>query len=544
MRRKIFLIGAIVVALIAIMATSAFADGIKKFETDEFQSGDNITYLEGVNTDSYLTDDGRNTDITTYLDNDKLFARAVLKNSDDTYTTYPAWYVFNFVYDWRGSYQYSTVDRLNALSEVTGETYTIEDIIRIEYLEFNAAGLQIARTSTATPAYFPNARYVRLPSHFTSMSFFNGYNVEELVIPSECQFVTVGKAAALNCYMLKELILPNTVTTIQAEGINFYSKQSTSQLKLLNLGASLTTLGGTNAIGNCKIPGIRVIVPDTLDGATYGKSYFPSTAVVLFTGTKAQAEAFGFDYIMSYADYEKAGCEAAAGTIVWGYNKCDAFYGGAHIEKLAEGQIDTNPCVITECATCGAKNIDVSSDETHSFDSGVIKYVNGFASAGQFIVSCQNAGCVCNTNPDVTPVPAIYNCLGFAVKEDGTSLTLGYTFNKEAYEGYIANNAENVISFGFVAYATYEDVSCSPLSLNGGVVAPTDGAKTIFASMSVNYAAYDFVIRGFDESTQNFNIAMCAYTYDGSEIKYLCNNTDGVYGAYDVAYATTISKEA
>ena len=34
------------------------------------------------------------------------------------------------------------------------------------------------------------------------------------------------------------------------------------------------------------------------------------------------------------------------------------------------------------------------------------------------------------------------------------------------------------------------------------------------------------------------------YTYDGNNVKYLCKNTEGVYGAYDVAYATTISKEA
>ena len=163
-----------------------------------------------------------------------------------------------------------------------------------------------------------------------------------------------------------------------------------------------------------------------------------------------------------------------------------------------------------------------------------------FASEGYKLVKCER----CEVTDDSITVPAIYTYLGFAVKEDGTSLTLGYTFNKEAYDSYIADNAENVVSFGFVAYATYEDESCAPLSANEGVISPANPAKTIFAAMSINYAAYDFVIRGFDETTQDFNIAMCAYTYDGESVKYLCKNTEGVYGAYDVAYATTISKEA
>ena len=163
-----------------------------------------------------------------------------------------------------------------------------------------------------------------------------------------------------------------------------------------------------------------------------------------------------------------------------------------------------------------------------------------FANDGYKLVKCER----CDVTDNSITVPAIYTYLGFAVKEDGTSLTLGYTFNKEAYDSYIADNAENVVSFGFVAYATYEDESCAPLSANEGVISPANPAKTIFAAMSINYAAYDFVIRGFDETTQDFNIAMCAYTYDGNEIKYLCKNTEGVFGAYDVAYATTISKEA
>ena len=121
-------------------------------------------------------------------------------------------------------------------------------------------------------------------------------------------------------------------------------------------------------------------------------------------------------------------------------------------------------------------------------------------------------------------------------------MTLGYTFDKDAYDAYIENGNKD-ISFGFVAYATYENEFCAPVNANENVIAPNDPSNTIFASMSTSYSAFDFVIRGFDETTQDFPIAMCAFTYDGESIKYLCNDKNGVFGSYDVAYATTISKE-
>ena len=381
---------------------------------------------------------------------------------------------------------------------------------------------------------------------------------------------------------ITEITLPNNVKRLKQSVFN-----SCSKLVKINLGAALidfdldgNTSSSLNPTSNLNL----LVLPDTFTASAVRNNIFGGDTntsndvknrhynlVVLYTGGYDAAAAivakgatggtdgallngfFGSMTLISAADYAEAvenGTleEGVKGTpkryLVYDYNKCDAFYRGVHTEKLGEGEADTNLCVLTECKICGLKGLDTSSEATHNFDSGVIAYLNGFAYVGTFTVSCQNAGCICNTNPDVTVVPAIYTCLGFAVKEDGTSLTLGYTFDKEAYEAYIANNAENVVSFGFVAYATYEDEYCTPLSANSGVVSPVDSAKTIFAAMNVNFAAYDFVIRGFDESTQDLNIAMCAYTYDGSDVKYLCNNTEGVFGAYDVAYATTISKEA
>ena len=394
-------------------------------------------------------------------------------------------------------------------------------------------------------------------------NFWDCAGLKEVIFSENLENISSGNNFA-NCTSLEKIQFPNSLTNI-ASG-NF---SGCSSLKEIRFGNSLTALSGglliLKSIERVYIPATVTSIGDHLLGYS-NPADSSSNITFIFTGTEEQAKALQdnlkkyteenapghapnsskfYDAPLKSATEYDADATAPSGfVLVYGYNTCDAFYRGVHIEKLNEGETDNNPCVLTECKTCGAKNLDTSSDATHNFDAGVIAYVNGFASVGTFTVSCQNANCVCNVNPTVTSVPAIYTYLGFAVKEDQTSLTLGYTFDKDAYESYIANNAENVVAFGFVAYATYEDESCNPLSVNSGVISPANPAKTIFASMSVNFAAYDFVIRGFDETTQDLNIAMCAYTYDGNNIKYLCKNTEGVYGAYDVAYATTISKEA
>ena len=88
--KKIFLLLAIS-ALMCVLAISVSAQEIKRFDTDEFQSGDNITYIEGINEDMYLSDSGRNNSFYELLDPD-FTARMVLQNSDGTYTTDPSWY--------------------------------------------------------------------------------------------------------------------------------------------------------------------------------------------------------------------------------------------------------------------------------------------------------------------------------------------------------------------------------------------------------------------------------------------------------------------
>ena len=513
MKKRLLLLTVLVVSFVMLLAVSASAS-IKKFPTDEFQTGDNITYLDGINTSAYLGGE-RTKDITTLIDNDKYFSRVVMQNSDGTYTTYPAWYVLNLVYDWQGSYQYSTMDRLNALSEVTGETYEIADIIRFEYPEFTSTAItnKDARAGTATPAYFPNARYIRIPTHFTGVSFFNGNNVEIIDIPAECKIVTVGKASILNCYKLEKLILPNTVTTIAGEGINFYSKQSTSALKELRLGASLTTLGAKNAIGNCSVPDIKVYVPETLDGATYDASYFPSTATIIFTGTKKQAEAFGFTKVISAEEYALAGSPAEAGTIVYGYNKCDAFYGGKH-------SVEASDCTVGgTCTRCG-KGV---KEEKHALVH-TLSYANGFDKTGVYNYYCENEGCtIADKAVRDAEKGAIITFKGYSTPETGNvkGINAGFKVEKVLLTLYNDLNEVDATLTIFMVNSKSDDVNISKI-LDGDTLELADGVKGINVKItSLNYTSISVEVRGFDDSeggsfyTLNLITAIAVKTADG-----------------------------
>ena len=408
---------------------------------------------------------------------------------------------------------------------------------------------------------------IYIPPQVTTLRYDNFWDcvgLKTIIFSESLTNISSGNNFS-NCTSLEKIQFPNSLTNI-ASG-NF---SGCSSLKEIRLGNALQSLGD----GNLTLNSIqKVYIPASL--TSIGKHILgysnpadsSSNITFIFTGTEEQARAlqdnlrkyteenasghipnsskFYDATLKSASEYDADATVPSGFVLVYDYNTCKAFYNGIHVEKLAEGETDNNLCVLTECKTCGIKGVDTSSEATHKFNSGVIAYENGFTSKGTFTVSCTNAGCVCNTNPEITEVDAIYKCLGFSSSmADPTNITLGYVLNKSAYDAYIANDAKNVLSFGFVAFVTYDEVSCAPLTVSDGEVTPVNSDITIFAELnSTEYVAFDFIIRGFSADTMDLGLVMCAYTFDGNEIKYMSRNTEGVFGSYDVAYSTTFSKE-
>ena len=498
MKRKILSLLFTAVLFICVLAISASAEEIKKFENNEFQSGDNITYLEGINDDMYYTQDkyGSFYDLV----DESYVARAVVQNSDGTYTTYPSWYFMSYEHYWNGAEYRYIVDRINELSSVTGETYTKSSIVKFEFPEYKKNhGFSIKTNPGALG--MGNVEYVRLATHFISTGgAFQGTAIKVVEYPENHSITEMGARTFLNCYQIEEIIIPNTVTTINYECIQFWNGPvANAKLKVINLGASLTTLSGKNPINGANVPGLIIYAPETLDGATYGASYFPSTAVVIFTGNKEQAEAFGFASTISYAEYEANGCVADAGTMVYGYSKCEAFYGGAHVFGEATYTYESHvkgAKMVAECETCGAK-----------------KVVQEF-------------------NPIIT-------FQGFSAKINGSAVTVGYTINKEALEKYESEG--NALSYGMVAYvpSIEQAHSYAPLKIGENGVEAIDAQRTVNVNVDEEYASVNFIIKGFTDAP--VSIIMCMYAYDGSSISYLCGTTENDVEQLESAYAVKIS---
>ena len=495
----------IIIALVSAMAfalmLTAFvcADSIKRFETDEFQSGENITYIDGINEDMYLSDSGRNNSFNEILD-PSFTARAVLQNGDGTYTTYPSWYFISFIHYWNGAeYQY-TMDRINAMSETTGETYESGDVIRFEFPEYKSSHSFSIKPNMPSLG-MTNAVYVRVASHFESVSFRNMRNLVEIEYAPTSNIKTISDKAFVDCQKIEVIRFPNSVTKIGSEIVCYWStSSSTAQLKEIYLGANAESLGNKNPFNTAKVNGLKIYVPETIDGSVYGASTFPTTAVVIFTGSYENAQKFGFENMMSYEEYVAAGEVAEAGTMVYGYSPCDAFYGGEHIasegEYVFEGEkYSSNYCFVTECTVEG-----------------------------------------CNVTQKETVCMPLYVNKGYSTENTGNGFSFGITFNKDAIKSYEEIEG-TTFNYGFVAGKITEG--------DGGNVVNKNGEKAIdnvFTTLFTNteYELFTVKVTGIDNAEYKAKDIYCsAFVIDGENVYYVGNNvtSTAVAVSYDKIFA-------
>lgn len=506
--KKIFLLFAIV-ALMCLFAITVSAQEIKRFDTDEFQSGDNITYIEGINEDMYLSDNNRNNSFYEIVD-PNFTARVVMQNSDGTYTTYPSWYLITLTHYWNGAEYSYTLDRINAMSESIGETYEGADVIRFEYPEYKENHMFNIKTGSGSLG-MQNVKYVRVASHFESISFRNMRSLVEIEYAPGTNIKSIPNMAFVDCHSLEVVRMPNTATSMGSEIVCFWSTSSSSAaLKEIYLGANMTTLGTKNPLNTANVNGLKIYVPETLDGATYTFStHFPSKSMLIFTGTKEQAEAFGAQKVISYEEYVASGLAHEAGTIVYGYSVCDAFYDSQHERR--EG--DNNPCVIEYCQICNHENIYVGNSSTHKEVTTVV--YESYDKVGSKIVCCTNKGCIHSIS---TEVPALFKCVGYSAPESGTvAIAVGYLVDDAAIEEF-EKITGNTLKYG--VFVVLKD------KLGTNDVFGADGIAAngvIYGDISGNtFEMFELKITGFTDKNKDVMVAMGAYicVNDGNADEY------------------------
>lgn len=490
--KKILFLLFVSTVLCCLFAVAVNAEGIKKFETNEFQEGDNVTFIEGINEDMFLKSESQNNSAYELIDPDFL-ARAVLKNSDGTYTTYPAWYFMSLEQYWNGAeYRYG-VSRINEMSHVTGETYTMDSIIRFEWPEYKADHTFYLKTSAGALS-MPNLIYARVASHFESTGgAFQGCKMlTEIEYAPNSRLTTIGDRTFKDCISMEVIRIPNNVTKLANQVFVYWGAGGASNaiLKEIYLGASVTALGNNESIKAATMKGLKIYVPDTLDGATYTfDAYFPSSSMVIFTGNKENAEKFGTSVVMSYEEYEASGFAHVPGAIVYGYSACDAFYDGAH-EFTGEATM-----------------------EPVNYFEDVI-----------FADTCTKENCGKKVIDETKTIEAIFINYGYSMTEEaiGGKLSMSQFFgvNKESLEKY-TEVTKNAFEYGVVV-----SVNADPLNeANANLI--EEGKTYIMEQNRFAHNYFVVTVIGFANEGVNANVdkalTFCAYVKDGDNIFYLDN---------------------
>ena len=372
--------------------------------------------------------------------------------------------------------------------------------------------------------------YVYIPASCKALdgeAFYNCKALKTIEFAPNSQLETIDKKSISESSVIESIVFPNTFLSAGGEA----PLRNLTSLTYINFGASFTGFTGYSGMYSTNNKNLVIVLPATFDIAS--KDQLSSNATILYTGTKSQADNFGRSKVQSYAEWVADGSPTNDSRIVYGYNICQAFYGGEH-DYTAEGSF-INDCV-SKCGVCQAT--EASKTPNHN-TSAIITYENGFLSTGIKVVTCNNAACEHKVE---TIAAALVEFVGITTDMNVTSICVGYIIDVNAVEEY--KNTGKTFEFGVVAYipaANAENVEL--VSAQDGVIAPIDANGSIFAELDTQTCAFDFVIKGFGSNHGDVELAMCPYIYNGEAVDYINVAIDN-FGNVAVAqseYATTIT---
>ena len=496
MKKRLFLLALMVVAIVSIFAITASA-----MEFGNVTQVSGITTVDGLDkTSRVLMDDG---------------------------ITYPSAYIFKNLND----------ISFDALNTATGKAYTANSVVAIEFPE---GCTEIKRTFAGATAI----KYAYFPSTITGFqwgTFLSTPSLEEVEFSKDCTISAINTDAFASTG-IKSLKLPNTVLTVNENFI-----RNCSKLETIIFGESFTQVFNRNAFlagcGSIKTMYVPAGVFDengdiSMNCRFFGwndrdNTTFVKGGVIYYTGTKAQAEKVISTqralYQSAYSnanDYNKAvwwvinsvsldeynaltAEQKSAGCyFVYEYNKCDAFYDGEHDYK------GTGLCLDgVNCDVCGKS---VAGASEHSFVEG-IEYANGYTQAGVYCKDCTNEGC---TALDVTrAVDALFSALAEnGYSSNGTGIAFGgYTVNIEALAEFNTVNKNNTLTYGvvimnpkYVGDSFFTDGSAN--ATKGFVVADMSASE---------YSNIKVMIDGLGANKSlELVIALYAYT-DGADVEFI-----------------------
>ena len=355
-----------------------------------------------------------------------------------------------------------------------------------------------------------NLRSVDIPAAVTILysndhsnngcTFFECVSLVDVDFAEDSRLETIQVHAFYNCSALKEITIPNSVIDLQ-----YRAFEACSSLETIRLGANVAkgfeSYNVQSLLYLCK--SLKYVYMSNTMVPTSGSHMFSDGAsgmVFFYTGTQQEYEALKstlatlgnngkftgataieWDATQSDQYYKDLAANNNKNYVVYGYSKCNAFYGG----HVSEGY---------------------SVSENVNF----LDTVNIYGDCTR-----------CNTGAVVAKVNALYTWLGYSCSEFADangrfSVTQGFGVNRDAiaeYEKYLA------LDFGIVVTGNVSGEAFSP---------SLDGEKVV--SVQLNNLAHDYFeikVTGIDESHKATKIVFCAYVKAEDTIYYLDNGTTG-----------------
>ena len=475
------------------------------------------------------TIDGFEAPSELYVNTDE---RVLLTDGEGGYVTYPTYYVTKnsatFDFDF---------SKLNAAQDIQ---YSKKSVVMVEIPDGITT---ISNSYFAGTGNFPICVFVQFPGSVTSYgsSLFAGANTviravefldgETPVTMGDSMFGGQWNGGANSIEYVK---FPNNLTSI---GNNTFGKAKGAS-KTIIFGANLEKIG-TGFFGES--------TPSSTDTFMYVSDvFFTESAMfanlfgaeapyhgnnlmltMFYTGTKEQAEALvakgleiqtGYVWdankveIVSASEYTYSTHKPTSSksiTIVYDYNKCDAFYNGVHNEQVLSG------CQFGCANGCGA--VEMLENPQHEYETTVT--YGGEATVDYYKTinvielckSCKHE----NANQTIDP---LFTDKGYSVDLVNVGMSQCFTINEEAialYKQYVCADFE----YGVVASINDKN----PLVLENGEV-KTVGKAISLGMSDTNFTIFNVKVVGIPEEYATASIVGCAYTVDRGEIYYLSEN--------------------
>ena len=511
MKKRVLLTLAISIISMVLLAVSVSAVDLITSTSDEFGT---VTVVDGMT--STVTD-------TT--------ARVVLKNADGTYSTYYTYYIYPSL-----SYNKGLESpNYTALNTATNQSYSNDSVVRIEFVK-DAKAFLIPSAYAAKEIVLPadsgitkiSRNYnntalekINIPVTVTKIdqnAFRDFTGLKEVTFDEGIKLTTITAEAFKGCTSLEGISLPDSITTV---GTNAF--WGCTSLTTIRYGANLQTFASRATSHTTVFYMSNTTMKDytgTMNHDYFGESYTPKAATIFYTGTYDEAVAFRSKSTHKDAWNGTGGLSNAVlvewnsenpdsyyisdtqWTIVYGYNKCKAFYDNVHLPEETTYEFE------------GEKYLSVCNAYT-----GCPRCLNGTPTK------------VCD---------ALYTNKGYSKETGGTSFTYGITLNTSEIAKY--ENATGVsLGYGFVIGSyqegdTGEIVDKTGIALDGTLI--TDFSSVTFN----NFTIYNLKVTGISSEEQQALMFYCsAYIIDGDKVSYIGETVTDT--ATPVSFATLPTKE-